>query len=130
MSGVNKVILVGSLGKDPEMRYTSDGSAIANISMATSENYKDKSGVKQEKTEWHRVVFFSKLAEVVGEYVKKGSLIYIEGRLQTRKWTDKSGVEKYRTEVMADKMQMLGGRSKDSGMREPGDDGPENDVPF
>ncbi len=109
--GVNKVILIGNLGKDPEVRYQPSGGAIANITLATTESWKDKnSGEKQEKTEWHRVVFFGKLAEIVAEWVKKGSQIYIEGRLQTRKWQDKEGKDRYTTEIVADQMQMLGGR--------------------
>jgi len=109
--GVNKVILVGNLGKDPEVRYAPSGQAIANITIATSESWKDKNtGEKQEKTEWHRVVFFSRLAEIVGEYLKKGSQIYVEGRLQTRKWQDKDGNDRYTTEIVANEMQMLGSR--------------------
>lgn len=110
--GVNKVILVGNLGKDPEVRYSPNGSAVANCTLATTESWKDKtSGEKQEKTEWHRVVFFGKLAEIVGEYLKKGSQIYVEGRLQTRKWQDKEGKDRYTTEIVASEMQMLGSRS-------------------
>ncbi len=110
--GVNKVILVGNLGNDPDVRYTQDGRAIANISIATTESWKDKtSGEKVEKTEWHRVVFFNRLGEIVAEYLKKGSQIYVEGRLQTRKWQDKEGNDRYTTEVVANEMQMLGGRS-------------------
>ena len=110
--GVNKVILVGNLGKDPEVRYAPSGQAIANINIATSESWKDKNtGEKQEKTEWHRVVFFSRLAEIVGEYLKKGSQIYVEGRLQTRKWQDKEGKDRYTTEIVANEMQMLGSKS-------------------
>lgn len=109
--GVNKVILVGNLGKDPEVRYAPSGQAIANITIATTESWKDKNtGEKQEKTEWHRVVFFSRLAEIVGEYLKKGSQVYIEGRLQTRKWQDKEGKDRYTTEIVANEMQMLGSR--------------------
>lgn len=114
MASVNKVILVGNLGRDPETRYAPDGGAITNVSIATTETWKDKNGEKQEKTEWHRVVFFNrgayKLGEIAGEYLKKGSQIYVEGRLQTRKWQDKDGVEKYSTEVIAETMQMLGSR--------------------
>lgn len=114
MASVNKVILVGNLGRDPETRYAPDGSAITNVSIATTETWKDKNGEKQEKTEWHRVVFFNrgnyKLGEIAGEFLKKGSQIYVEGRLQTRKWQDKDGVEKYSTEVIAETMQMLGSR--------------------
>ena len=112
--GVNKVILIGNLGKDPEVRYSSGGGAIANAALATTESWKDKnSGKKQEKTEWHRVVFFGKLGEIAGEYLKKGSQAYIEGRLQTRKWTDKEGKDRYTTEIVADQLQMLGGRTND-----------------
>jgi single-strand DNA-binding protein len=109
--GVNKVILVGHLGKDPEMRYSPDGKAVANMTVATSESWKDKtSGEKQERTEWHRVVFFNRLAEIAGEYLKKGAQVYIEGRLQTRKWKDKEGNDRYTTEVVGNEMQMLGGK--------------------
>ena len=109
--GVNKVILIGNLGNDPEVRYTAGGAAVANVSIATTESWKDKeSGEQQEKTEWHRVVFFNRLAEIVGEYLKKGSQIYVEGRLQTRKWQDKEGHDKYTTEIVASEMQMLGSR--------------------
>ncbi|GAA0204442.1 hypothetical protein GCM10009123_09720 [Kangiella japonica] len=117
--GINKVILVGNLGKDPEIRYTADGRAIANITVATSETWKDKSsGQQQERTEWHRVVIFGKLAEIAGEYLRKGSQVYFEGKLQTRKWQDQSGQDKYTTEVVVDingQMQMLGGRSGGGG---------------
>lgn len=116
MASVNKVILVGNLGKDPEVRYAPSGDAIANVTLATTENWKDKNGEKQEKTEWHRVSFFGKTAEVVGQYLKKGSQVYVEGRIQTRKWTDKEGQERYTTEIVADKMQMLGGRSSSTSM--------------
>ncbi|MHB8354527.1 MAG: single-stranded DNA-binding protein [Burkholderiales bacterium] len=111
MASVNKVILVGNLGRDPEVRYMPDGGAITNISVATTDTWKDKAGEKQEKTEWHRVAFFGKLAEIAGEYLKKGSQVYLEGRLQTRKWQDKDGQDKYTTEIVADRMQMLGTRS-------------------
>ncbi len=110
MSSVNKVILVGRVGKDPESRYLPSGEAIANLSLATSEQWKDKSGEKQEKTEWHRISFFGRLAEVVGEYVRKGSLLYIEGSISTRKYTDKDGVEKYATEIKGREMTMLGSK--------------------
>ena len=114
--GVNKVILVGHLGADPEVRYMPNGGAVANVTVATTESWKDKSsGEKQEKTEWHRVVFFARLAEIVGEYLKKGAQIYVEGRLQTRKWQDKSGVDRYTTEIVASEMQMLGGRGGAAG---------------
>ena len=120
--GINKVILIGNLGKAPEVRYTSTGAAVASITVATSDNWKDKqTGEKQERTEWHRVVFFKRLAEVVGEYLKKGSHVYIEGRLQTRKWEDKEGNTRYTTEIVADQMQMLGSRP-DSGAKN--DDNP------
>ena len=112
MASVNKVILVGNLGRDPEVRYMPNGEAVANFSIATTENWKDKSGVKQEKTEWHNIVMYRKLAEIAGEYLKKGRPVYVEGRLQTRKW-EKDGVTRYSTEIIADSMQMLGG--KDSG---------------
>lgn len=109
--GINKVILIGNLGNDPEVRYTSGGSAVANVSLATTESWRDKeSGEQQEKTEWHRIVFFGRLAEIVSEYLKKGSQIYVEGRLQTRKWQDKEGHDRYTTEIVANEMQMLGSR--------------------
>ena len=110
MASVNKVILIGNLGRDPETRYMPDGGAICNISIATTEAWKDKNGDKQEKTELHRVAFFGKLAEIAGEYLKKGSQVYVEGRLQTRKWQDKDGQDKYTTEIVANAMQMLGSR--------------------
>lgn len=117
--GVNKVILVGNLGQDPEVRYMPNGGAVANITLATSESWRDKqTGESKEKTEWHRVVLFGKLAEVAGEYLRKGSQVYIEGALQTRKWTDQAGVEKYTTEVVVNvggTMQMLGGRAQGGG---------------
>lgn len=124
MASINKVILVGNLGRDPEVRYTPDNNAITNISVATTDRYKDKhTGEQKEITEWHRVVFFNRLAEIAGEYLKKGSQVYIEGRLRTRKWTDQSGVEKYTTEIIADQMQMLGSRSGGSGGGVAYDDG-------
>jgi single-strand DNA-binding protein len=110
MASVNKVILLGNLGRDPETRYTTGGDAVTNLNIATSEQWKDKGGEKQERTEWHRVVLFGRQAEIAGEYLKKGRSVYIEGRLQTRKYTDKDGVEKYSTEIVADRMQLLGGR--------------------
>ncbi len=111
MKGINKVIIVGNLGRDPEMRYTPSGSAVANLAVATSESWKDKqTGEKQEKTEWHRIVMFNRLAEIAGEYLKKGSKIYIEGKLQTRKWQDKEGQDRYTTEIVGNEMQMLDGR--------------------
>ncbi|EIM8480816.1 single-stranded DNA-binding protein [Serratia marcescens] len=114
--GVNKVILVGHLGQDPEVRYLPNGGAVANITLATSESWRDKAtGEQKEKTEWHRVVLFGKIAEIAGEYLRKGSQVYIEGALQTRKWTDQAGVEKYTTEIVVNiggTLQMLGGRSQ------------------
>jgi single-strand DNA-binding protein len=116
MASINKVILIGNLGRDPEVRYAPSGSAICNVTIATSRQWKDKtSGERQEETEWHRVVFFDRLAEIAGEYLKKGRPVYVEGRLKTRKWTDKDGVEKYTTEIMADQMQLLGGREGGGG---------------
>jgi single-strand DNA-binding protein len=121
MASVNKVILIGNLGRDPETRYMPDGGAVTNVSIATTETWKDKNGEKQEKTEWHRVAFFGKLAEIAGEYLKKGSQVYVEGRLQTRKWQDKDGQDKYTTEIIADRMQMLGSRQgMGGGDRDPG----------
>lgn len=123
MASVNKAILVGNLGRDPEMRYLPDGQAVANLSVATTDKYKDKSGAMQEATEWHRVSFFGRTAEVCGQYLKKGSQVYIEGSIRTSKYTDKDGVEKYATEIRGDKMQMLGGKSggdmDDSGYSQP-----------
>jgi len=111
MSGINKVILIGNLGKDPEVRYSPSGGAIANLTLATSESWKDKNtGDKVEKTEWHRIVAFKRTAEIMGEYLKKGSKVYIEGKLQTRKWQDKEGKDRYTTEVVAKDMQMLDSR--------------------
>src|SRR5512141_1615320 len=113
---VNKVILVGRLGKDPETRYMTSGEAVTNVTLATSENWKDKSGEKQEKTEWHNLVFYRRLAEVAGEYLKKGSQIYVEGKIQTRKWQDKeTGKDRYTTEIIVNEMQMLGGKSTGAG---------------
>lgn len=115
MAGVNKVILLGHLGRDPEMRYQPSGGAIANFSIATSETFKDKEGNKQERTEWHRVVFFGRTAEIAGEYLRKGSMAYVEGRLQTRKWTDKEGQERYTTEIVGDRLQLVGARGGGGG---------------
>ena len=116
MASVNKVILIGNLGRDPEVRYTPNGSAVCNVSIATTRNWKAKdSGERQEETEWHRVVFFDRLAEIAGEYLKKGRPVYVEGRLRTRKWTDKDGIEKYTTEIYAEQMQLLGGREGGGG---------------
>jgi len=111
MASINKVILIGNLGRDPEVRYTPSGSAVCNVTIATSRNWKSKdTGDKVEETEWHRVVFYDRLAEIAGEYLKKGRSVYVEGRLKTRKWQDKDGKDNYTTEVVAENMQMLGGR--------------------
>jgi single-strand DNA-binding protein len=118
MASVNKVILIGNLGRDPEIRYMPSGDAMATLSIATTDTWKDKSGEKQEKTEWHRVALFGKLAEIAGEYLKKGSQVFIEGRIQTRKWTDKEGQERYSTEIVANEMKMLGSRGMGGGMAE------------
>lgn len=114
MASVNKVIILGRLGKDPEIRFIPNGEAVANFSIATSETWKSKDGEKQEKTEWHNCVAYRKLAEIIGEYVKKGSQLYIEGKLQTRKWQDKEGKDRYTTEIIVDEMKMLGGKSGDT----------------
>lgn len=139
--GVNKVILIGNLGNDPELRYMPSGGAVANITLATSDTWKDKnSGEKQERTEWHRVVFFNRLAEIVGEYLKKGGQVYVEGSLRTRKWQDKDGQDRYTTEVVASEMQMIGGTSSGRGQGSssapaqeapPADNVPfDDDIPF
>lgn len=138
MSSVNKAIILGNVGKDPEIRYMADGKAAASLSVATSSSWKDKSGEKQESTEWHRISAFGKLAEIIGEYVKKGSQIYIEGRITTRKWKDKDGQDKYTTEIIADQMQMLGGPKSDAKPEKPAEkvtakppfDGMDDDIPF
>lgn len=138
MASVNKVILIGNLGKDPETRYMSSGDAVTNISLATTDSWKDKSGGKQEKTEWHRVTFYRKLAEIACEYLKKGSSVYVEGRLETRKWTDKNGIDRYTTEIIATEMKMLGVRDDSSSNNqhqsskssEGGFDDMEDDIPF
>ncbi|HZR01835.1 MAG TPA: single-stranded DNA-binding protein [Burkholderiales bacterium] len=121
MASVNKVIIIGNLGRDPEVRYLPSGEAVANFSVATTEKWKDKAGEMQEQTEWHRVSFFGRQAEICGEYLRKGSSVYVEGRLQTRKWTDKDGNERTTTEIRGDRMQMLGSRggSGTAEMREP-----------
>lgn len=111
MASVNKVILIGNLGNDPDMRYLPSGDAVANLSIATTDKYKDKNGEMQEVTEWHRVSFFGKIAEICGQYLKKGSSVYVEGSIRTRKWQDKEGQDRYTTEIKGDRMQMLGGRS-------------------
>ena len=110
MAGVNKVILMGHLGRDPEMRYMPDGTANATLNLATSETYKDREGNRQERTEWHRVVLWGRMAEIAGEYLRKGSQAYIEGRIHTRKWADKDGQERYSTEIRGDRLQLVGGR--------------------
>ena len=116
MASINKVILIGNLGRDPETRFAPSGAAICNVTIATSRQWKNKdSGERQEETEWHRVVFYDRLAEIAGEYLKKGKSVYIEGRLKTRKWTDKEGVEKYTTEIIAQEMTMLGSREGGGG---------------
>jgi len=150
--GINKVILIGNLGKDPEVRYMPSGSAVTNVTVATSESWKDKqSGEKQERTEWHNVVFFNRLAEIAGEYLKKGSKVYVEGSLRTRKWQDKNGQDRYTTEIVANEMQMLDSRgggsssyqsggennyqSQDGGAKKPpvvemASDDFDDDIPF
>ena len=132
MASVNKVILIGNLGKDPEVRYMPSGSAICNLRIATTRNWKDKaSGERQEETEWHSVALFDRLAEIAGEYLKKGRPVYIEGRLKTRKWTDKEGQERYTTEVIAQEMQLLGGREGGAGgpMPDEGGGAPARSAP-
>lgn len=142
MASVNLVILIGNLGKDPETRHMQNGDAITNITLATTETWKDKSGEKQDKTEWHRCTFYRKLAEIAGEYLKKGSQVYVEGKITTRKWTDKEGIERYTTEIIASSMKMLGSKSGDSGHSEApanpqnnaqsgaGFDDIDDDIPF
>ncbi len=116
MASVNKVILIGNLGRDPEVRYTPSGAAVCNISLATTRNWKSREGgERQEETEWHRVVFYDRLAEIAGEYLKKGRPVYVEGRLKTRKWQDKEGRDQYTTEIIAEQMQLLGGRDSGGG---------------
>ena len=130
MRGVNKAIIVGNLGRDPVMKYTTDGKAIANISVATSESWNDKqTGEKQEKTEWHLVVAFDRLAEIMGEYLQKGSQVYIEGKIQTRKWQDNDGHDRYTTEIVAKEMQMLGARGGESEARPPQSSGFRDNKP-
>jgi len=143
MSGINKVMLIGRLGQDPEVRYTPDGTAVANFSIATSEEWKDKnSGEKRERTEWHRIVAWRKLGEICGEYLSKGRQVYIEGRIQTRSWEDKDGNKRYTTEIIASDVQFLGGRDSattagpsagapDTGGQGPSPQGPQDDdIPF
>ena len=128
--GVNKAIIVGTLGQDPEMRYTANGSAVANISVATNETWKDKAtGEAQERTEWHRIVMFGKLAEIAQQYLKKGSQAYFEGRIQTRKWQDNSGNDRYSTEIVANEMQMLGSRGGGGSAGFSGDSAPAQSEP-
>lgn len=127
MASVNKVILVGNLGRDPEVRYMPNGEAVCNFSIATTDTWKDKAGAKQERTEWHAIVMYRKLAEIAGEYLKKGSTVYVEGRLQTRKWQTKEGQDRYTTEIISDQMQMLGGKS--SGGQESYQSAPDNGAP-
>ncbi len=129
MASVNKVILIGNLGRDPEVRYLPSGDAVANLNLATTEKWKDKNGDQQEQTEWHRVAFFGRQAEICGEYLRKGSQVYIEGRLQTRKWTDKDGNERYTTEIRGDRMQMLGGRGAGGGAEPPARDAAREPEP-
>jgi len=128
MSTLNKAQLIGNLGRDPEVRYTPNGTAVCNLSIATTNAWKDKAGERVEETEWHRVVFYDRLAEVVGEYLKKGRSIYIEGRLRTRKWEDKDGVGHYATEIVASDMQMLGSKPDDA-KRVEGNNGDHNQNP-
>jgi len=134
MASVNKVIVLGNLGKDPELRHLPNGDAVCNFSLATTESWKDKEGNKQDKTEWHNVVIFRKLAEIAGEYLKKGRPVYIEGRLQTRKWQDKEGKDRYTTEIVADQMQMLGSRDEAKEVAKTSTpanfDDMESDIPF
>ena len=129
MASVNKVILIGNLGRDPEMRYLPRGSAVASLAIATTDKYKDKTGNMVEATEWHRVSFFDRTAEVCGQYLKKGSQVYIEGSLKTRKYTDKDGVEKYATEIRGDRMQMLGSKGGSGGMADMDDGGMDQSAP-
>lgn len=141
MASVNKAILIGNLGKDPETRYMSNGDAVTNITVATTDTWKDKNGEKQEKTEWHRVTFYRKLAEIADEYLKKGQSVYIEGRLETRKWDDKNGIERYTTEIIASDMKMLSSKqnanNKESDLTQQrsdntdtGFDDMNDDIPF
>ena len=137
MASLNKIIIIGHLGRDPESRYMPSGEQITSISVATTESWKDKSGNKQEQTEWHRISFFGKLAEIAGQYLKKGSQVYVEGRIRTRKYTDRDGVERYQTQIIADTMQMLGGKPDQSGGRnsyseakETGRMPQDDDIPF
>lgn len=130
MASVNKAIILGNLGRDPEVKYTTGGDPVCNLSIATSEQWKDKSGDKQERTEWHRVTLFGKTAEIAGEYLRKGSTVYIEGRIQTRKYTDKDGVEKYSTEIVGDRMQMVGKASESGRAEKQQQPADHDDIPF
>jgi len=140
MASVNKAIIIGNLGRDPEVRYTPSGAAVCSLSIATTRKWKDKQGEKQEETEWHRVALYDKLAELAGQYLKKGGSVYIEGRLKTRKWQDKDGVEKYTTEIIADSMQFIGGKDSETKERQAtkpaakpnptGFDNMDDDIPF
>lgn len=134
MASVNKVIVLGNLGKDPDLRHLPNGDAVCNFSLATTESWKSKDGIKQDKTEWHNIVIYRKLAEIAGEYLKKGRPVYIEGRLQTRKWQDKEGKDRYTTEIVADEMQMLGSREEAKEVfKTPASanfDDMESDIPF
>lgn len=136
MASLNKIIIIGHLGRDPESRYMPSGEQVTSISVATTESWKDKSGNKQEQTEWHRISFFGKLAEIAGQYLKKGSQVYVEGRIRTRKYTDRDGIERYATEIIGDRMQMLGGKPDQSGGRnsyseaKAGSMPPDDDIPF
>lgn len=135
MASVNKVTLIGHLGKDPETRYMQNGDAVTNITLATSETWKDKNGEKQEKTEWHRITFYRKLAEIAGKYLHKGSNIYLEGRLETKKFTDKNGIEKYVTDIIANDFKMLDKKQSDSQPKQQeksgtGFDDMDDDIPF
>jgi single-strand DNA-binding protein len=134
MASVNKAIIVGNLGKDPEVKFLTNGDAVCSFSIATTDSWKDKAGQKQEKTEWHNIVMYRKLAEIAGEYLKKGSPVYVEGALQTRKWTNKEGQDKYTTEIVANSMQMLGGKTlqqeQNNTRSGPAIEGTDEDVPF
>lgn len=132
MNGINKVILIGTVGKDPEIKYSQSGTANVSLSLATNESWKDKSGAKQERTEWHRLKFFGKLAEITGQYVKKGQQLYVEGSLRTDKYTDKQGVERYSTDIIVNEMQMLGGKrdGEPEAKPQPAKPTPMDDDPF
>jgi single-strand DNA-binding protein len=134
MASLNKVLLIGNLGKDPEVRYTASGTAVASFSLATSEKFKNKDGEWEERTEWHNVTLWGRLAEIAGEYLGKGKTVYIEGRLQTRKWQDKDGKDRYTTEIVGEKMQMLsrkdGSNHEEAGQSHEGPGFPEGDDPF